>query len=209
MLTHLEDLNLDFFYELLHSLKIEVLELLAPLNLISRKVWMTEKSWNFHNVILKKIIPIVGPFHKAKGVPAFIASSSSSCLFFFRRSKSPLGPLPPPLPLPPPEPEVMPPRPWLILSEVGNSSYRPVDMCNWWWPPCKNPPVRLAELGIGPETCGLPNKLGLGDPGLLPWGPPTLRCFSFLPKMRPKVDLTLFFLPKCVLAGNVLVMRLP
>ena len=38
MLTHLEDLNLDFFYELLHSLKIEVLELLAPLNLISRKV---------------------------------------------------------------------------------------------------------------------------------------------------------------------------
>ena len=40
---------------------------------------------------------MVGPFQRAKGVPAFIASSSSSCFFFFRRSKSPF-PASPPIP---------------------------------------------------------------------------------------------------------------
>ena len=64
--THLESLNFDF-YESMHFMKVEnyqinkihtplkmentaVLELLDCPKLISRKIRMTEKSWNFHTV---------------------------------------------------------------------------------------------------------------------------------------------------------------
>ena len=57
---HLEDLNCHF-YELLHFLKftkltelrapkMAILELLVSLKLISRKIWVLEKSWNFHTL---------------------------------------------------------------------------------------------------------------------------------------------------------------
>ena len=64
ILTNLEALNFDF-YEILHFLKAEidqihkfqspkmaVIELLDSPKLISRKIWMTKKSSNFHIVVL-------------------------------------------------------------------------------------------------------------------------------------------------------------
>ena len=66
--THLEALNFDF-YEFFHIwrpkftkwtifrapkiAKMAVLGLLDSPKLISRKIWLIEKSWNFHTVILK------------------------------------------------------------------------------------------------------------------------------------------------------------
>ena len=67
ILSHLIGLNL-YFYEFLHFLKAKiylikkiqgrapkmkkmaVLQLLDSPTLISRKIWMTQKSWNFHTV---------------------------------------------------------------------------------------------------------------------------------------------------------------
>ena len=61
---------------------------------------------------------MVGPFQRAKGVPAFIASSSSSCFFFFRRSKSPL-PASPPIPA--------------MLSDCKRVNSRKAETKLWIW----------------------------------------------------------------------------
>ena len=66
ILSHLETLNFDFWefwyfvkagndqkikIQILKMEKMAVLELLGHQNLISRKIWVIEKCWNFHTVL--------------------------------------------------------------------------------------------------------------------------------------------------------------